>query len=87
MIKLNKYNVVDTATKIKARVWYSHQKLINDHRDCVTLYAKDYDKSLGKIFGGQFHDDSDLMTDYFDKGRVRIFSDHPLFAQAVERAS
>jgi len=86
MIKLNRYNVTDTVTKIKARVHYSHSHLINDARDCVTLYAKDYDRNLGRIFGDQYHNDTDAMTDYFDKGRVRIFEDNALFPLALARA-
>ena len=49
MIKFNKHNVTDTETKIKARVLYSLDNRI-DGRKCVTIYAKDYDRSLGKIF-------------------------------------
>ena len=30
--------------------------------------------------------DTDTMTDYFDKGRVVLFEDHILYAKARERA-
>lgn len=84
MIKFNKHNVTDTETKIKVRVLYSLDNRI-DGRKCVTIYAKDYDRSLGKIFT-EYKNDTDTMTDYFDAGRVILFEDHPLYKQARERA-
>ena len=63
MIKFNKYNVVDTETKEKARVHYSAFKMTSTGEDCVTLYAKDYDNDLYEIFGELFEDNSDIMTD------------------------
>ena len=84
MIKLMKHYV--TNGTVKARVYYSHGKLINDDRDCVTLYAKDYGGALGQVFSAEYQNDTEIMTDYFDKGRVRIFSDHPLFNEAVARS-
>lgn len=84
MIKFNKHNVTDTETKIKARVLYSLDNRI-DGRKCVTIYAKDYDRSLGKIFN-EYENDTDTMTDYFDEGRVVLFEDHILYAKARERA-
>lgn len=84
MIKFNKHNVIDTETKIKARVLYSLDNRI-DGRKCVTIYAKDYDRSLGKIFN-EYENDTDTMTDYFDKGRIVLFEDHILYAKARERA-
>jgi cell fate regulator YaaT (PSP1 superfamily) len=84
MIKFNKHNVTDTETKTKARVLYSLDNRV-DGRKCVTIYAKDYDRSLGKIFN-EYENDTDTMTDYFDEGRVILFEDHPLYKQARERA-
>ena len=84
MIKFNKHNVTDTETKIKARVLYSLDNRV-DGRKCVTIYAKDYDRSLGKIFN-EYENDTDTMTDYFDAGRVILFEDHPLYKQARGRA-
>ena len=84
MIKFNKHNVTDTETKIKARVLYSLDNRV-DGRKCVTIYAKDYDRSLGKIFN-EYENDTDTMTDYFDAGRVILFEDHPIYKQARERA-
>lgn len=84
MIKFNKYHVVDTETKIKAKVSYSIDNRI-DGRNCVTLYAKDYTRNLGKIFA-EYVNDTDTMTDYFDQGKVVLFDDHPLYFQARNKA-
>ena len=83
MIKFNKYYVTDG--KVKARVSY-HLDNRGDQRKCVTLYAKDYDRSLGKVFSNVYENDSDSMSDYFDKGRVVIFENHPCYLAARARA-
>jgi hypothetical protein len=84
MIKFNKYNV--TNGKVKARVHYSIGNRL-DGRNCVTIYAKDYDRALGEIFADIYKNDTDLMTDYFDKGRVNLFENHPLYIAARKRAA
>ena len=85
-IKFQQHRVVDTATKLKARVTYSIDNRGND-RPCVTLYAKDYANSLGKIIPDAYRNDTDSMTDYFERGRVTLFSDHPLYVAAREAAN
>lgn len=82
-IKFNKFNV--TNGTIKARVYYSISSRI-DGREAVTLYAKDYDRKLGLIFSDEYKNNTDTQSDYFDKGRVVLFSDHPLYVQALEMA-
>lgn len=79
MIKFNKYNV--TNGKIKARVHYSLDNRI-DRRKCVTIYAKDYSDSLGKVFESEYQNNTDMRTDYFEKGKVVLFENHPLYAVA-----
>jgi hypothetical protein len=83
MIKLMKHYV--TNGTVKARVWYSHTVLTNG-RECVTLYAKDYSDNLAKVFAEGYENDTDIQTDYFDKGRVRIYRGNPMFNAAVERS-
>jgi hypothetical protein len=84
MIKFQKHYV--TNGKIKARVWYSLDNRI-DGRKCVTLYAKDYDRKLGEIFsGGEYENNTDTMTDYFEKGKVVLFESSPYYAAARARA-
>lgn len=83
MLKFNKYHVTDGT--VKARVFYSLDNR-SDGRKVVTLYARDYDRSLGELFAEEYKNDTDTMTDYFDKGRVRLFEDHPSYAAARVRA-
>jgi hypothetical protein len=88
-IKFQKFYVTDGVTK--ARVSYSEGQIFakGDRTkllDCVTLYAKDYSDKLGEIFKGRYENDTDLMTDYFDEGRVRIFPGDPLYEEAIKRA-
>lgn len=80
-LKFNKYNVSNGS--IKARVAYSLDNHI-DGRKCVTIYAKDYSDLLGKIFS-EYQNDTDISTDYFDKGKVVLFEDHPCYNTARQR--
>jgi len=77
-VKFNKYNVSDG--KIKARVFYAIDNRIDGKR-CVTIYAKDHTGDLHKIFDNEVID-----TDYFEKGRVVLFQDHPLYPAALAKA-
>ena len=86
MIKFNKYNVTNTDTKVKARVHYSVDNRI-DGQKCVTIYAKDYNDALGNIFNTEYENNTDTMTDYFEKGKVVIFENHPEYAAARARAT
>lgn len=81
MIKFNKFNVTNGA--IKARVHYSLDNRI-DQRKCVTIYAKDYDSGdlLALIIPAAYVNNTDSQQDYFEKGRVVLFADHPLYAAA-----
>jgi hypothetical protein len=83
MIKFNKFAVTDGAAK--ARVHYSVDNRC-DGRECVTIYAKDYDRALGRIFADSYVNNTDTQTDYFDKGRVVLFPGHALYAAARARA-
>ena len=78
MTKFHRYFVTDGTTR--ARVHYSCDNRA-DRRVCVTLYAKDYSDSLGRLFA-EYQNDTDFQTDYFDKGKVVLFETHPLFAPA-----
>lgn len=83
-VKFQKFYVTNGAEK--ARVHYSLDNRV-DRRKCVTLYAKDYGHALGRVLAGaDYQNDTDLMTDYFDKGRVVLFENHPLYAAARARA-
>jgi hypothetical protein len=81
-IRLLKHSVTNGTTK--ARVFYSHGHINRDGalRECVTIYAKDYDRALGKIFA-TYENGSDSMTDYFEQGHVRIFTTDAMYQQAL----
>lgn len=83
MIKFNKYHVTNGTTK--AKVWYSLDNRV-DGQKCVTLYAREYCNSLYQIIPTDYVNNSDITTDYFEKGRVTLFSDHPLYEAARARA-
>lgn len=83
MIKFNRYYVTDGQTK--ARVRYSLDNRV-DGRKCVTLYARDYSDALGKVLAAEYKNNSDSMTDYFERGKAVIFEDNALYAAARQRA-
>jgi len=82
-IKFMKFFVTDGTNRVK--VYYSLDNR-GDKRPCVTLYEKDYGQDLGKLFPDNYKNDTDIMTDYFDTGRVTLFADHPLYTAARARA-
>jgi hypothetical protein len=83
-IKFNAHNVTNGTDK--ARVHYSLDNR-TDGRKCVTIYAKDYGHALGRVIkDGEYKNDTDSQTDYFDKGRVVLFEGHALYAAARKRA-
>lgn len=81
MLKFNKHNVTNTATKAKARVYYSLDNR-GDNKKCVTLYAKDYGDGLDKLFPKEVKNDTEIISDYIEKSRVYLFEDHPLYQTA-----
>ena len=83
MIKFNKHNVTNGTHK--ARVQYSIGDRV-DGTNTVTLYAKDGINDLNKIFNEEYRNDSDSSIDYFEKGKVVIFEDNPLWEQAAKMA-
>jgi hypothetical protein len=63
------------------RFFYSGGKLIHYPEGTVTMYAKDYNP-LPKIEGITVHNDSDMMTDYFEHDRIRITPDNKFYNDA-----
>lgn len=82
MIRFMKHYVTDGT--IKARVFYSGIHL-QDGTVGITIYAKDYSRSLGKIFKHQYINETDLRIDYFDEGHVTITKNDPLYDAAFAR--
>jgi hypothetical protein len=71
----------------KARIHYSIDNR-TDRRPVVTLYAKDHEagEALARILPEAYENKTDSSSDYFDKGTVRLFEDHPLYRQARKAA-
>ncbi len=88
-IRFLQYKVVNDANGESAKVFYSASGGYNGRAPYVVIYSKDYDRSLGRVFAdyeGVYSNDSDVMSDYFDKGHVSLNEDHPLYAEALKRA-
>ena len=81
-MKFNKHHVTDGETK--ARCFYSLDNRV-DGRKCVTIYAKDFRGGLGRMFDDEYRNETDSQTDYFDKGKVVLFEDHPQYEVARKR--
>ena len=64
------------------RARYSNGKLINAPEGTITIYAKDYD--LPKVAGLNIENNTDLMTDYFEKDKVRVTPDNIHYAAVKE---
>lgn len=81
MIKFQKFAVVDSETKAKARVSYCLDNRV-DGRKCVTIYAKDYNGSLRSILRDDYVNLSDSQVDYFEAGKAVLFEGHPDYMRA-----
>lgn len=84
MIKFMKYYVIDTETKIKARVYY-RQGYSTESKDYIVIYNKDYNKKLSLIFKEGVINNSDILTDYHEEERIRIYRDSPYYRQVLQR--
>ncbi len=84
MLKLNLYNV--TNGTVKARVYYS-ENVMRDGRPCVTIYDKDCGSNrFIELFGDLAKNDTDIMTDYFEKSSVTLFKGDTLYEAALKHA-
>lgn len=72
--------VTDGTTK--AKVHYSVDNRAPGRPQCVTIYAKDYSRKLGTLFGTAYKNATDSQSDYFDEGHVTLEVGHPLYAAA-----
>ena len=53
--------------------------------DTLTVYAREYAGFSAEIRGiFQVENDSDMMTDYFEKDRIRVTKGHPLYGQVLK---
>lgn len=63
------------------RAWYSDGPWNNLPSDCITIYARNYrrfSKEVAEAFA--IENNTDLMTDYFENDKIRVFPTHALFA-------
>ncbi len=84
MIKFNRFNVTNGVDRASVR--YSLDNRV-DERLCVTLYEQGYEGVLGRIFTDDYRNETDLITDYVDKGKVVLFVGNPLYAAARDAAA
>lgn len=90
MICFNRYSVYNTETRERAQVRYSaseHYGKPGQMRPAVVLYATDYSGRLGKVFTNEYRNDSDSREDYFERGKVVLRPEHPLYAEALAQAA
>lgn len=83
-IRFQMFAVVNKTTGEKARVHYSLDNRC-DGRKVITIYDRDYGRALEAVFADvpvSYENDTDYTTDYFDKGRVNIFEDSPIYLEA-----
>jgi len=76
---IRKHYIQNKETGKKCRVHYSLDNR-TDGRKCITIYAKTYDEDMKGII--EYKNNSDLMSDYFEKDRAVLFEDHPLYSEA-----
>lgn len=86
-ITCKKYYI--TNGTLKARVHYSAHIHTGLQKPCVTVYAKSYEdgNKLAEIMSDTYENESDIQTDYMEKGRARIFENNPLYEQAYKLAT
>lgn len=86
-IRFLDHHVTDGA--VKARVFYSLDTGNPAEGPCVTVFARDYSRTLRVIFGAEYKDRTESVTDYYDEGDVTFHVGHPHYAAAraaAERA-
>ncbi len=67
------------------RAHYSNGKLINSPAGTITIYSKEYSAfSAGIREAFKVHNDTDIITDYFEKDRIRVEPTHPLYNKVRE---
>lgn len=84
-VKFQKFYVATADNKIKVKVWYSLDNRC-DGRKCVTVYASEYGHDLAKVLPNNYKNETDIQTDYFDKGKSVIFEGDENYAAARARA-
>lgn len=66
------------------RCSYSLGALLHHPEGTITIYSREYShftKDIQEVF--TVENDSDLMTDYFEKDRIRVLPSHPMYQQVL----
>jgi hypothetical protein len=80
-MKFMKYYVESDEGK-RVKCDYSYGKT-PDGRVCITIHAREYGAQLR--FLPSCENNSDTMTDYFEKDRVRVYDNSPIYAEVKAR--
>lgn len=76
------YNGIKVNGKLY-RAWYSLGGYRNMPEGTITIYAKDYN-IFPRVEGLQIENNTDYMTDYFEKDRIRVKPDNKWYPQVLE---
>lgn len=64
---------------------YNLGNYVNLPEETITIYNREYTRfSQGIRDAFKVENDSDIMTDYFEKDRIRVAPTHPLYQQVKE---
>jgi copper chaperone CopZ len=64
------------------KAWYSIGSTRGYAEGTITIYAKDY-KSFPQVDGLQVQNNTDSMTDYFEKDRIRVTPDNKFYNEVL----
>lgn len=81
MIQFRKFFVKNTENGQKARVWY-YKSETKEGKGIVCVNAKDYGYDLSKVLDFAVNN-TDSMTDYFERSHARIEEGNALYADAL----
>lgn len=66
------------------RRFFSDGALLNHPTGTLTIYSKEYSRCPKEINAAfNVENDSDIMTDYFEKDRIRVMPSHPLYSNVL----
>jgi len=89
MIKFYYNGIKDNGGKLQ-KCHYSNGKLLHYPEGTITIYAREYERfSAGIQNAFNVENDTDIVTDYIMKDRIRVVPSHPLYCEvsaAMEKA-
>lgn len=81
MLKFYWNGIKENGGKLQ-RAHYSRGGLANHPEGTITIYARDYGPFSAEVRQAfKVENDTDIMTDYFDKDTIRVEPAHPLYQQ------